>query len=84
MKATIIESPFGILAFNEENQIAEKVLFPKNPQAAASVLVKIEAGKMAGEVADLVNLLRKRGYDTFTFENSSLAKEVEQRLNVNV
>ena len=84
MKAAVVESPFGILAFNEENQIAEKVLFPKNPQAAASVLVKIEAGKMAGEVADLVNLLRKRGYDTFTFENSSLAKEVEQRLNVNV
>ena len=84
MKAAVVESLFGILAFNEENQIAEKVLFPKNPQVAASVLVKIEAGKMPGEVADLVNLLQKRGYDTFTFENSSLAKEVEQRLNVNV
>jgi len=84
MKAILIECPFGILAFNEENQMIEKVLFPKNPQVAASVLVKIEAGKMPGEVVDFVNLLRKRGYDTFTFENASLAKEVEQRLNVNV
>jgi nucleolar protein 56 len=84
MKATIVESPFGILAFNDGNQLIEKVLFPKKPQTAANVLMKIEAGKMPGEVADLVNLLRKRGYDSFTFENAILAKEVEQRLDVNV
>jgi len=84
MKATIVESPFGILAFNEEDQIVEKALFPKEPQTAANILMKIEAGKMPGEVADLVNLLRKRGYDFFIFENVGLAKEVEQRLDVAV
>lgn len=84
MKATIVESSFGILAFNEEDQIIEKALFPKKPQTAANILMKIEAGKMPGEVADLVNLLRKRGYDCFTFENAGLAKEVEQRLDVAV
>lgn len=84
MKATIVESPFGILAFNDEDQIIDKALFPKKPQTAANILMKIEAGKMPTEVADLVNLLRKRGYDYFTFENASLAKEVEQRLDVYV
>lgn len=78
VKATIIESSFGILAFNEENAIIEKALFPKNPQNAAKVILKIESGKIVDEVTRLIESLKKKGYDKFVFENANLAKETEK------
>jgi len=84
MKTAVVECSFGILAFNEENKLIEKVLFPKKPQEAAKTLVKIEAGKMVDEIAELVNRLRKNGYETFVFENASLANEVQKKFGVKV
>jgi nucleolar protein 56 len=84
MKATIVECPFGVLAFNEQNGLVEKVLFPKKPQVAAKILVRIETGKIADEVTQLVSLLGKAGYEVYAFENSTLAKEVSQKLKVDV
>jgi len=84
MKAAIIESSFGMLAFSEEHKLIEKVLFPQKPQKAAKALVKIEAGKVVDEVVDLINVLRKNGYDTFVFENANLASDVHEKLGVNV
>jgi nucleolar protein 56 len=84
MKATVVECSFGIMAFNEENKLIEKVLFPKKPQEAAKAVLKIEAGKMVDEIAELVNRLRKNGYETFVFENASLANEVQKKFGVKV
>ena len=84
MKATIVECSFGITAFNEENSLIEKVLFPKKPEYAAKVLMKVEAGRMIDEIAEIINRLKKEGYDIFVFENSSLAKEVQEKLGVKV
>jgi len=84
MKATVVECSFGIVAFNEESKLIEKVLFPKEPQLAAQALVKIEAGKMVDEIKELINRLRKSGYDTFVFENANLANEVRQKFGVKV
>jgi nucleolar protein 56 len=82
MKAVIIESSYGILAFNEENKLIETMLFPKKPESAAKTILKIESGKIVNEIADLIRLLQKRGYDGFVFENEQLAKEVEEKLSV--
>lgn len=84
MKAAIVKCPFGILAFNKENKLIEKKLFPKKPQIAAKVLMKIEAGRMVDEVVKLITVLQKIGYDSFVFENVNLAKEVQKRLGVKV
>jgi nucleolar protein 56 len=84
MKAVIIERPFGILAFNEENKLIEKTLFPKKPQKAAKTLAKIEAGKTVDEISDLIIVLRKSGYDSFIFENANLAKEVQEKFGAKV
>ena len=84
LKATIVESTFGILAFNEENEIIKSVLFPKRSQKAANILVKIEAGKLVDEIADLIGMLIEDDYDVFVFENSGLAKAIQVKLNVNV
>jgi nucleolar protein 56 len=84
MKAVIVECSFGMLAFNEESKLIEKVLFPKKPQEAAKALIKLEAGKIVDEVAELINKLKKSGYDTFAFENASLAREAQVNLGVKV
>lgn len=84
MNATIIESSFGILAFNEGNELIERILFPKRPLTVAEVLAKIEAGRITDEIANLISALQRKGYDTFVFENTSLAGEVEGKLGVKV
>ncbi len=84
MKATIVDCPFGIFAFDNERQIIEKFLFPKNPQNAAKTIAKIKLAEILDEIQDLIKLLQKKGYDTFIFENASLGKEIQAKLAVNV
>ncbi|MCJ7560105.1 C/D box methylation guide ribonucleoprotein complex aNOP56 subunit [Candidatus Bathyarchaeota archaeon] len=84
MKAVIVQFPFGVVAFDEQSNLIEKVLFPKMPQAAARSIMKIEVGKISDETASLIALLQNAGYDTFVFENASIAGEVQRRLNVKV
>ena len=84
MGAIIIESAFGILAFNKESEIIGSVLFPKKPQKAAKILAKIEAGKFVDELSQLIDKLAKNGFDTFVFESPELANAVREKLKVNV
>jgi len=82
MKATIIESSFGILAFNDDDELVEKVLFPNKPPEAAKTLIKTEAGKITDEVSTLIEALKQKGFDDFLFENENLAKEVEAKMGI--
>ncbi|MGB9714259.1 MAG: C/D box methylation guide ribonucleoprotein complex aNOP56 subunit [Candidatus Bathyarchaeota archaeon] len=84
MKATIIPACFGVLAFNEENEVVDKVLFSSKPEEAAKVIVKVESGKVVDEIAKLIKALQTRGYDNFIFEDSSLAAEAKERFGVSV
>ncbi|XHH10058.1 MAG: C/D box methylation guide ribonucleoprotein complex aNOP56 subunit [Candidatus Bathyarchaeia archaeon] len=84
MKAFIIQYPFGVAAFDEKNNLIEKVLFPKKPQAAARSLLKAESGKLSDEVFSLVSLLRNVGYDVIVFENASVADEVQRKTSIKV
>ena len=81
MKATIIQFTFGVVAFDEQNTLIEKGLFPKKPQAAAKSIMKIEAGKIS-EITSLLTLLQNAGYDTFAFENAAIASEAQRKLNI--
>ena len=84
MKATIIQSLFGVLAFDEGNRLVAHSLFSKKPDEAARAIVEIESGKVVKEVSELVNHLKNSGYDTFVFENPLLAAGVKEKLGVNV
>jgi nucleolar protein 56 len=84
MKATIIQFPFGVAAFDEQNNLLDKVLFPKKPQAVAKKIMKTEAGKISDEITSLISLLQNAGYDTFVFENANVAGEAQRSLNVKV
>jgi nucleolar protein 56 len=82
MKALIIQFPFGVVAFDEQNSLVEKALFPKKPQAAANKILNAKAGKLSDETASLIILLQNAGYDTFVFENANLACEAQRSLGV--
>jgi nucleolar protein 56 len=84
MKAVIIQFPFGVAAFDEQNNLLDKVLFPKKPQAVAKKIMKTEAGKISDEITSLISLLQNAGYDTFVFENANVAGEAQRSLNVKV
>jgi nucleolar protein 56 len=84
MKATVVEGTFGVLVFDEENKLIGKALSPRTPQAAAKSFVEVEAGKLSDDISSLIDMLGKQGYDTFVFENESLAREVEGKMNVKV
>jgi nucleolar protein 56 len=83
MKAVIVQFPFGVVAFDEQGNVADKVLFSKKPQEAAKSIIQIESGKIS-EISSLLTTLQNAGYDVFVFENSSLANDAQRKLNVNV
>ena len=84
MKATIVESVIGVFGFGEDNELVEKVFFPKDPQETAERLQKIEAGTVIEEISSLVDKLRAKGYTQFVFENTKMARSAREKLNIEV
>jgi len=84
MKAVIVECSFGVLAFNEQNDLVDRVLFSKKPQETAKTLMDFEAGKIIKEIAELIERLKKNGYDSFIFEKANIATRVQEKFKVNV
>lgn len=82
MKATIVESVIGVFGFGEDNELAEKVFFPKDPQKTAERLRKIENGTVIKEISSLVDKLRAKGYTHFVFENQEMARNAREKLNI--
>jgi len=82
MKAVIIQFTFGVAAFDEKNNLLEKVLFQKKPQIAAKKILKAEEGKLSDKTDSLVSMLQKIGCDIFVFENANVAEEAQKSLNV--
>ena len=82
MKATIIQTLFGVLAFDEGNKLVAQSLFQKKPEEAAKTLLEIESGKVVKEVADLIGYLKNSGYEGFIFENPLLAASVKEKFAV--
>jgi nucleolar protein 56 len=84
MKAFIVQFPFGVAAFDGKNQLVEKALFPKKPQAAAKSLLRTEQGKLSDQITSLVTLLKTVGYEVFVFSTAKMAEEAQRRLEVTV
>jgi RNA processing factor Prp31 len=84
MKAFIVQFPFGVAAFDENNSLVEKALFPKKPQAAAKSLLRSESGKLSDQTTSLITLLKNAGYDVFVFQNGKVAEEAQKKLKVTV
>jgi len=84
VKATIVESVIGVFGFGEDNELVEKVFFPKDPVETAERLRKIEEGNVIEEISSLVDKLRAKGYTHFVFENQEMARSAREKLNIEV
>ena len=84
MEATIVESVIGVFGFGEDNELVEKVFFPKDPLETVERLRKMEEGKVIEEISSLVDKLRAKGYKHFVFENQEMATSVREKLNIKV
>ncbi len=84
MKAFLVQYPFGTLVFNEEQKVIKKRLFPKKPKAAAKAFLKLEEGKISGEMATLISLTGEEGYDILVVENPRLAQEIRKKVKIAV
>jgi len=82
MKATIVESVIGVFGFSEDNELVEKVFFPKDFKKTAARLQKIEKGTVTREISSLIDKLRAKGYMHFVFENQEMARNVREKLNI--
>jgi len=84
LKAAIVECVMGIFGFGEANELVDKVLFTKKPKQIAERLGKIETGKVVDEIATLIERLQKRGYASFVFESSEMARNAREKLGIEV
>jgi len=84
VEATIVESVIGVFGFGEDNELVEKVFFPKDPLETVERLRKMEEGKVIEEISSLVDKLRAKGYKHFVFENQEMATSVREKLNIKV
>jgi hypothetical protein len=80
MKATIIQTIFGVLAFDEGNRLLAHSLFQKKPEEAAKTILEMESGKVVKEVADLIGYLKNSGYEVFAFENPFWRRALKRSL----
>lgn len=84
MKATIIGCVMGVFGFGEANKLVDKVFFQKDPKETAEKLAKIEAGKVVDEIVKLIEKLQEKGYTTFVFESLEIARNIREKLNIDV
>ncbi|MCJ7633034.1 C/D box methylation guide ribonucleoprotein complex aNOP56 subunit [Candidatus Bathyarchaeota archaeon] len=73
MKSSVIYSPLGIFAFDAENNLIEKVFFPKDPNGVADILEALGKGKRVSEIRELKKRLDDKGYDEIVSDDSMIA-----------
>ncbi len=84
MKATIVECIIGVLGFDENNELIDYALFPKDSKKIAESLTKIESGKIVDELTAVIEKLKTKGYNSFVFENSEFARNAQEKLKIAV
>jgi nucleolar protein 56 len=82
MKAIIVQFPFGVVAFDEEDKIVASKVYPKKPLAAAQIIAILEVDKLSDQTVSLIEQLQTRGYDVFAFENQNVANQAQTKLGV--
>lgn len=84
MKAVIVQFPFGFVAFDEKNQVVDRKVYAKKPLVAAKMAAKNQPDQLSDDVVALITQLQAKGYDTFVFENSNVANQAQEKMNVSV
>ncbi len=77
MEAYIVETPAGIFAIDKDGSVVEKKLFGRKPGEAAEQLRQLQAGNATAELRQLVQSVRKAGFDALVAETEAVAKAVK-------
>jgi len=83
-KTYLVETAFGILALNEQEEIIDKTLYPKDPEKASLLALQAEKGEVSSQLEALVRRLAEKGFDRFVLENERLAEALREKLKVSV
>jgi nucleolar protein 56 len=81
VKASIIPSVIGIFAFDQNNQVVDRILFKKDAETAAEAILHFENGEVTQELKMLLGKLLEINYQTFVFEDPEMAKNVHDSLS---
>jgi len=84
MKSYIVDSPLGIFALGKSGKVLEKVVFGSDPIKAAEKLNKLQSGEIIEEFLNLLEMLKKKEYNTFIFENETIARAVRDKTGFEV
>ncbi|MCD6529959.1 C/D box methylation guide ribonucleoprotein complex aNOP56 subunit [Candidatus Bathyarchaeota archaeon] len=82
MEVTVVYCPIGLLALDENLNIVDYVLYPKDPRKAAESVYKLSEGNITAELNELLDRLVEKGYRKIVFEDEGLAKNVSRRFRV--
>jgi len=77
VEAYIVETPAGIFAIDKDGSVVEKKLFGRKPGEAAEQLRQLQAGNATAELRQLVQSVRKAGFDALVAETEAVAKAVK-------
>jgi len=81
-RASIVECVMGVFGFGEENELVDRIFFPKDPRRIAERLRMMESGKLVDELVKLIKRLKEKGYRLFVFERPDIARAVREELEV--
>ncbi len=84
MKSYIVDSPLGIFALSKTGKVVDKVIFGPDPVKAADKLNRVQSGEIIEEFSSLLKTLKKKDYDTFVFENETIARAVRDKVGFEV
>jgi len=73
----IVETPAGVFAVNKDGIAIEKALFGEKAHEAAEKLQQLQSGIAVPELKELVQSVRKAGFDTLVTETDVLARALK-------
>jgi nucleolar protein 56 len=82
LRATVVDCLLGIFAFDERNRVIDTAFFPKEDEAVADSVRRIQRGEIVGEVSEIVEGLLEKDYRELVFENAELARSVRKEFSV--
>jgi nucleolar protein 56 len=83
-KIYIVETLIGVFGVTEDNDVVETVLYPRNAKQISAALERQSSGGVSKEVADAIEKLVQRGFDTFILANRALAETVRKEYGFTV
>jgi len=81
LKTYVVETPIGIFALDENKNLIEKVLFPKDPEQIAEKIMRLQQGEAIEEILEMIENLKKRGVDEIIVESEDLASTLRKTVD---